>query len=99
AAAYADTTRRLSVFTSRLRPGAIRIAARPASDEPMAHEAAVTRLGLSPFTAHSSRLSTTARIATPSRVRLNSARNPRATATAARIVVVWSHVMVRLRIL
>ena len=95
AAAYAETTSRLSVLTSRLRPGAMRMAASPASIEPRAQEAAVTRFGLRPFTAHSSGLSTTARIATPSRVRLNRRRRPKATATAASTVVTWSQVMTR----
>ena len=74
----------------------MRMAASPASIEPSAHDAAVTRLGLMPLMAHSSGLSTTARMATPSRVRRNSTRRPKATATAASTVVIWSQVMTRL---
>ena len=77
------------MFTSRLSPGAMRIAARPASIEPIAHDAAVTRFGLRPLIAHSSGLSTTARMATPSRVCLNSDRSPNATAPPAITVIVW----------
>ena len=43
----------------------MRMAASPASMHPRAHDAAVTRLGLIPLMAHNSRLSTTARMATP----------------------------------
>ena len=73
----------------------MRMAARPASIDPSAHEAAVTRLGLRPFTAQSSGLSTTARMATPRRVRWNSSRSPKATPTAASTVVIWSQVITR----
>ena len=73
----------------------MRMAARPASIEPSAHDAAVTRFGLRPLIAQSSGLSTTARMATPSRVRRNSRRRPKATATAASTVVIWSQVITR----
>jgi hypothetical protein len=62
---------------------AMRIPASPASDEASAHDACCTRTGRPPAIASRSGLSTTARIAMPSRVSRNIAPSASAMATVA----------------
>ncbi len=54
-----------------MRTGAIRIPATAASDAPIAHDIMLTRAGEAPFSAARLRSSTTARMATPMRVRFS----------------------------
>ncbi len=69
AAAKASTMKRVSASTRRPMFGARRIPAIAAIVEPSAHANAEIRPGRTPLSAASSRLSTTARMATPVRLR------------------------------
>ena len=69
AAANASTMNSVSTSTRRPTLGASRIPAIAAIDDPSAHASDDTRPGRTPFSAASSRLSTTARMATPVRLR------------------------------
>ncbi len=71
AAAMASRTNKVRVLTSRAPPliGVISTPASAASAPPMAHEMAARRSGRPPFSSSSAGLSTTARMATPVRVR------------------------------
>ena len=71
AAAYATTTISVRLRISRFRTGAIRMPATAASDAPIAHDSKLMRAGDAPFSAARLRSSTTARIATPVRVRFS----------------------------
>ena len=79
AAANAERISNVSVCTSRVASSSARkMPATAAIDEPSAHENIETRPGLMPLSPASSRLSTTARIATPRRVRESRIFNPSA---------------------
>ena len=83
AAAMESRTSSVSTWTSRVPPliGVISTPARAARPAPRAHENAASRSGRPPLSWSSAGLSTTARIATPVRVLLNSMRIPTAMST------------------
>ena len=83
AAAMESSTSRVSTWTSRVPPlmGVMRMPARAASAPPRAHEKAASLWGRPPLSCNSSGLSTTARMATPVRVLVNSRRIPTAMRT------------------
>ena len=62
---------------------------RPASEMPIIQARAATCSGLPPNSRSSSGLSTEARIAVPTRVRVSSTKRPAATTTEAMIVISW----------
>ncbi len=72
--------------------GAIRIPASAASEQPRAHAKLDSTVERAPPSAASSRLSTTARMATPMRVRNSRIRRPIANATATMMVMKRCHV-------
>ena len=89
AAAYPLMTSNVSRMMSSDTSGASRIPARPASDAPRAQLTARTRSGSAPVSAASSGSSTTARMAMPICVRVNSRRRNAATMAATLIMVSW----------
>jgi hypothetical protein len=72
--------------------GASRMPASAASEQPSPHEKLETISERAPIRLASPRLSTTARIETPSRVRNSRMRNPIASAIASTTVSVLAHV-------
>ena len=94
AAANADRISRVSVCTSRVASSSARkMPATAAIDEPSAHENIETRPGLMPLRPASSRLSTTARIATPRRVRESRILSPSARPSPTTMVMKRDHGM------
>ena len=89
AAANASITKSVNMFASSVPPliGVIRMPARTASVEPIAQDSAARRSGLWPLRRNSSGSSTTPRIATPARVRVNRMRRPTAMAIATRMQI------------
>jgi hypothetical protein len=93
AAAMESRTSNVKVVTSKVPPpiGVMRMPASAASAPPRAHEIAASRSGRPPFISNSAGLSTTARMATPVRIRWNRKRIPTATSTAAPTAIAsWS---------
>ena len=86
------TTRRVRVSASSDNDGASRIPASAASAEPVAQLHTPTNAGRVPLSSANSRLSTTARMATPIRVPNNSARSPTATRPVSATTVTWCQV-------
>ena len=92
AAANAARISRVSVCTSRVASSSARkMPATAAIDDPSAHENIETRPGLIPLRPASSRLSTTARMATPRRVRDSSTLSPSARPRPTTIVMKRDH--------
>ncbi len=88
AAANASTMSSVNVsMLSVLSSSARKMPAIAAIEAPRAHEVAETRPGRTPLSPARSRLSTTARIATPIRVRYSTKRSPMAIAMPATIVI------------
>ena len=71
----------------------MRIPASPASEQPRAQASPDTRSGETPLRAARSRLSTTARMATPMRVLYSRIRSPTATAMAVANIRTWWYSM------
>ena len=92
AAANAARINSVSVCTSRVASSsAKKMPAIAAIDEPSAHENIDTRPGLMPLRPASSRLSTTARMATPRRVRDNTILRPSASPSPTTMVMNRDH--------
>ena len=90
AAPNAWTISRVSTVASRFRVGASRTPARTAKLEPMIQAHRRTVAGLVPPRSRSSGLSTTPRMARPSRVRRKNTNKATVAASAMPVMIIWS---------